>query len=485
MVFVGREKQLKELRERRGTNRNEFIAVYGRRRIGKTLLVETAYQGDFFFRHVGISPEWIKKRKLPPLKTQLKAFEASLALAGWQSKNTLKSWLNAFSELGRFLKSGGEGVRKIIFIDEIPWMDTKKSGFLAAFEWFANMTLTSNLNFVLVVAGSSTSWMMDHITDTHGGLYDRVTMKVRLLPFNLCETEALLRENGAVWPRQLTTMYYMALGGIPYYLNYVRGDASFANNIDALFFKADAKLDDEFVTLFSSMFDRAALCEKIVRTLFLSQRGLTRAEILTEAKTSDGEDFSNALRGLEKGSFVLKYFPYKGDLRTPYYKLIDPFCLFYLANVEHRTNLDSRIFEDDLPVQEISAWKGQAFENVVFLHLSQIKRALGISGVKTMQCSWAPKDRKSGGTQIDLVIERKDGAINLCEMKFYNKKFTIDYAYHETLQRRLKIFRQEAGETREIYQTLITTHGLSQGGYADDFKDVIVLDELFLPEHNA
>ena len=485
MVFVGREKQLAELRERRDTKRNEFIAVYGRRRIGKTLLVETAYQGGFYFRHVGISPEWIKKRKLSPLRTQLDAFVASLSIAGWKCKAKPKSWLEAFSELLLFLQSSREMTRKILFIDELPWMDTKKSGFLPAFEWFINMTLSSNLNFVLVVAGSSTSWMMDHITDTHGGLYDRVTLKIRLLPFSLYETEALLRENGVSLPRTVVTMYYMALGGIPYYLNYIRGDANFAKNIDALFFAPDAKLDDEFATLFSSMFDRSALCEKIVRALFSAPRGMTRAELLAATGVNDGEDFSNALRGLEKGSFVLRYFPYKGDLRLPLYKLIDPFCLFYLANVEHRSNLDSRIFEDDLPTQEISAWKGQAFENVVFLHLSQIKRALGIAGVKTMQCSWTPENREDGGTQIDLVIERKDGAINLCEMKFYSRKFAVDYAYHETLQRRLKIFRKEAGDDVEVFQTLITTYGLSQGGYADDFKDVIVLDELFLPEHNT
>ena len=180
-----------------------------------------------------------------------------------------------------------------------------------------------------------------------------------------------------------------------------------------------------------------------------------------------------------------RYFPYKGDLRLPLYKLIDPFCLFYLANVEHRSSLDSRIFEDDLLTQEISTWKGQAFENVVFLHLSQIKRTLGIAGVKTMQCSWTPENGEGGRTQIDLVIERKDGAINLCEMKFYSRKFAVDYGYHETLRRRLEIFRKEVGDDVEVFQTLITTYGLSQGGYADDFKDVIVLDELFLPEHNA
>ena len=481
MAFVGRENELRELESRYHSDRNELIAVYGRWRVGKTALIDKAFNHHFFFRHVGVSPKRMAESKKRKLDIQLEAFALSCRLYFGHPIKRPKSWLEAFTILIEQIRAAEKSLRKVIFIDEMPWMDTPRSSFLESFGWFVNHVMETDDNLLIVVAGSSTSWMSDNIVSETGGLYDRATYRLHLLPFQLRESELLLKANGMDdFSREQTTLAYMSVGGIPFHLNQFDKNLSFRENIDAMFFGKSPRLDHEFETLFSSMFDSSKLCESIVRVLSGSTRGMGRAELIQSIGYIDNGQFSNALKALEAGSFVLRFIPYGLSSKDPYYKLIDPFCLFYLREVEGRKSLNEKVFEDEVSQGEENEWKGRAFENVVFSHLNQVKTALGISGIETMQCSWMAEE-KMGRSQIDLVIERKDGIINLCEMKFRARPFAVDFQYHCLLQHRKEAFLEQSKGKYTVALVLITTHGLSKGQYADDFRKVITLDSLFTP----
>ncbi len=481
-MFVGRKKELTKLRNRFRSKENELIVVDGRLRVGKTTLIEEAFDREFFFRHLGVSPKRMLETKGRKLNVQLRAFALSFRLYFGQTIKTPTSWLEAFALLIEKIRADGGKTRKVIFFDEIPWMDTPRSLFLESFGWFINNIMESDANVLIVVAGSSTSWMIDNIVADSGGLYDRATLRLHLQPFQLFEAESLLRSCGmGNLPRLRIAAAYMCLGGIPFYLKQFDADMSFAENIDAIFFGKSPKLEGEFASLFSSMFDASSLCESIVRVLSTSEQGMTREELLFAVALKDGDRFSKALRALEFGSFVLRYTPYGQKKNIPYYKLIDPYCLFYLREVEGRVSLNGNVWEDEVSMGEENEWKGRAFENLVFVHLDQVKAALGISGIETMQFSWFIAEEKSKKTQVDLVIERKDGIINLCEMKYRSGIFSVSYDYHCVLEKRKAIFAKETKPDVQVVPTLITTIGLSRGEYADDFRKAVTLDALFAP----
>lgn len=477
MSIIGREKEIQELTELYNSGRAEFIAVYGRRRVGKTFLVNEVYRAKLTFRHAGLSPI---DKKNSSLKAQLENFYQSLVLHGMKKTHKPTTWLEAFFMLETYLQDIDDGSRQIVFLDELPWMDTPRSGFITGLEAFWNGWACSRNNLLLVVAGSANSWIMDHLINNHGGLYGRVTHVLELAPFTLHECEEFYRDRGIQFSRYDITQSYMVLGGIPYYMGYMSKHLSLAQNIDELFFKKKAKLKDEYDRLFSSVFQRPEDMKRIVELLCTRHSGFTRKDISEKLHIPTGNGLTKMLGALQASDFIERYVPFGESKFSEKYKLIDPFCRFYQTYVRSHNGKQEDFWTQNIDSQRIVSWRGIAFEEVCFMHIKQIKHALGISGVNTEQFAWTLRgDDEIEGTQIDMLIKRRDNVINMCEMKFYSEEFSIDRTYHMKLVHRRNILEERIPRKMAIYNALITTYGLQHNEYFGDFVSVITLDDLF------
>lgn len=485
-MITGREKEQKKLRALYESGRAEFVAVYGRRRVGKTYLIDEVFNSDITFRHAGLSPIGVDADNDPPkghMKDQLRHFHQSLMLQGMEKCDPPESWLDAFYMLERFLmERDDKKSRLLIFLDEIQWMDTPKAGFMTGLEAFWNSWACYRHNVMLVVCGSSTSWILNKLINNHGGLYGRLTCEIELQPFNLYECEQFFASKGMSLSRYDIAQTYMMLGGIPYYLNYFNKALSVSQNIQAMLFDRGAPLKNEFDRLFSSLFTNPDVMKAIVVALNSKNRGLTRKELLNKTGIMDSGAFSKQLKALEAGAFIIKYDSYGNGKRNSLYKVSDPFCIFYLRFVSGSSSKAKKEWLNAAGSQSVVVWSGLAFENLCFNHIPQIKAALGISGVSTDESLWSKRGtEEEEGAQIDLIIERKDNVINMCEVKFYSDEFTVNKECHFALVRREQLLRGIVPKKASIHNTLITTFGLKPTEYFGDFTNTITLDDLFQP----
>lgn len=477
--MIGREEEIREMNERYDSGRPEFIAVYGRRRVGKTYLIDEALKDRITFRHSGLSPADEQNHK-NGLKEQLRHFYLSLQLQGLKKSKCPTSWLEAFFMLEKHLQSIDNGSRQVVFLDELPWMDTPRSGFITALEAFWNGWAYHRDNMMLVVCGSATSWMTDKLINNYGGLYGRLTSRMKLSPFTLSECERFFQSKGITLSRYDIAQGYMVVGGIPYYLDYMRKGLSLAQNIDRMFFAEGAKLRDEYDLLFASVFSNPDQMKSIVQLLGTRHSGFTRQEILTKTGLDDGGAVTKLLKALEISDFIKSYIPFGKGKRDLHYKLTDPFCLFHLKFVQGQTEIDPDFWMHNITSQTVSAWRGIAFEELCFSHISQIKKALDILGVSSKQSSFVVKgDGETEGMQIDLIIDRKDNVLNLCEMKFLGDEFEVDNDYEKKLRHRLQWMLDHINRKQSLQMTLITTFGLKYGYHSGIFQQVVTLDHLF------
>lgn len=478
--MVGREKEVSELLERYDCNEAQFVAVYGRRRVGKTYLIDETFKGRITFRHAGISPiESGDEPKGRPVKKQLQAFYYSLISQGMKKDHCPSDWLEAFFMLEMFLQKIDDGSRQLIFLDELPWMDTPKSGFITGLESFWN-NWACHRNVMLIVSGSATSWMRDKLINNHGGLYGRVTWEIKLEPFNLKECELLFKENKINLSRYDIVQSYMIFGGIPYYLGYFMRGRSLAQNVDDLFFAKGAKLSMEYDRLFASVFTNPDMMKAIIKALKTRTMGYTRKEISALTGYTEGGTLSEALKALIVSDFIIKYVPFGYSKREEHYKLVDPFCIFYLDFIEKNGMIPETFWLSNVTSPPIITWRGHAFENVCFNHIEQIKKALGISGISTTQSAWTKMGEEYKGTQIDMIISRKDNIVNMCEMKYYGEEFMVDKDYDSILRHRKNLLYEMIPKKNAVHNTLITTFGIRNNEYRWSFDNVITMDDLFI-----
>ena len=478
--MVGREKEVSELLERYDRNEAQFVAVYGRRRVGKTYLIDETFKELITFRHAGISPiESGDEPKGRPVKKQLQAFYYSLISQGMKKDHCPSDWLEAFFMLEMFLQKIDDGSRQLIFLDELPWMDTPKSGFITGLESFWN-NWACHRNVMLIVSGSATSWMRDKLINNHGGLYGRVTWEIKLEPFNLKECELLFKENKINLSRYDIVQSYMIFGGIPYYLGYFKRGRSLAQNVDDLFFAKGAKLSMEYDRLFASVFTNPDMMKAIIKALKTRTMGYTRKEISALTGYTEGGTLSEALKALIVSDFIIKYVPFGYSKREEYYKLVDPFCIFYLDFIEKNGMIPETFWLSNVTSPSIITWRGHAFENVCFNHIEQIKKALGISGISTTQSAWTKMGEEYKGTQIDMIISRKDNIVNMCEMKYYGEEFMVDKDYDYILRHRKNLLYEMIPKKNAVHNTLITTFGIRYNEYRWSFDNVITMDDLFI-----
>ena len=476
-TIVGRKKEIEELDRLYHSNRPEFVAVYGRRRVGKTFLIKQALKDKITFQHTGVSPVDQENEK-NRLSTQLESFYYSMLNHGLEGFKQPKSWMEAFFQLTQLLQKLDNGQRMVIFFDELPWMDTPRSRFLPAFESFWNGWCNGHDNVMLVVCGSATSWMLSNLSRSKGGLYGRLTDEIKVSPFTLKECEEYFDHENIELSRYDIVQSYMVFGGIPYYLSCFRKGYSFERNADMILFGSKPRLKDEFNRLFKAIFTNAEDCKQIIRLLATRNYGFTREEIATSTGLPLGGGLSDTLTALAESDFIMRYSPY-GKGTGEYYKLIDCFCLFWLKYVEPNQN-DAAYINDNFTSSIMKGWRGVAFEQVCWQHVAQIKRALEIGGVKTSLSAWnLPGNEDNAGAQLDLLIKRADNIVNLCEMKFYSSEYSIDKDEESKLLHRVEMLKETLSDKQRVHLTLITTFGLTYGKHSGKVQKVIVCDDLF------
>jgi len=470
--MIGRSTESKRLQEAFESQHSEFVVVYGRRRVGKTFLVRETFDYKFTFQHTGHSAG-----KMPE---QLLYFRESLIDAGYVDCPMLKTWHEAFRHLQKFLESRPEP-RKTVFIDELPFMATRKSGCVAALEHFWNGWATARRDILLVVCGSAASWLLKKIIGDRGGLHNRVTKKIHLSPFSLAECEQMSEEMKLGYSRKQIAECYMAIGGIPYYWSFLQKGLSVQQNMDQLFFAEDAGLRTEYDELYRALFDSPEPYIRIVETLGRNGGGLTRDEIARKAKLSPCGTFTRYLDDLEKCGFIMRYRQFGADVKGALYRLTDNYTLFYFQFIAENVDGDPCFWTNSLEAPFRRTWTGLAYERLCFKHLAQIKGALGIAGVRTSVSSWHHQADETypKGAQIDLLIDRADGIINMCEMKFCDGAFAIDKGYAKALADKKQTFKAVTGTKKGVHLTFVTVDGVVHNSYWGDVQSEVTLDDLF------
>ena len=471
--MIGRKREIKLLRSAAESARSEFVAVYGRRRVGKTFLVRETFNSKFTFQHAGVANSGTR--------IQLERFRRSLFESGHLDCPVLKTWFQAFDELKTVVQSATCG-KKVLFIDEMPWMDKPNANFIPALENFWNAWASARKDILLVICGSATSWMLNKVIHSRGGLHNRVTVRIPLRPFTLSECADLAASMGLEATHYQLAQYYMALGGVPYYWNYLQSGLSVAQNMDALFFSGEDRLEGEFRELFASLFAKDAPYVRIVEALCSRRQGLTRDEIAKETGFSNSGTLTRYLNELEQCGFVRRYRMCGRRVRNAIYQLVDNFTLFNFRFVRENRDGDPRFWSSSVDSPALMAWQGLSFELVCLEHVEQIKRALQIGGVHSSNYAWRcehPQDDAEKGAQIDLVIDRNDGIVNLCEMKFASKEYAIAAKDDVAMRNKRAAFKRDTKTRKAVHVTYVTTFGLARNRYAGEVQSEVTLDDLF------
>ena len=453
--LIGRIKEQAILKEAFDSRAVELVAVYGRRRVGKTFLVHSLFEKNTVFEFSGSAGASTKSQLQNFAREFQKAAGTTLPLAG------PNDWSEAFAQLQAWLPDQLNSSRKVLFFDELPWLHTPRSNFLSAFSYFWNSWAVKQKQLLIIICGSAASWMIKNIVNNKGGLHNRITQSIRLLPFTLAETESYLKSRHIQLDRYQVLQIYMSMGGIPHYLKNLHRGESAAQGIDRTCFTKDGFLRDEFDKLYSSLFDHAANHVEVIRALAKKGKGLTRNEIIEVCKLTNGGTTTTMLKELVESGFISTYVPFGKTTKDTIHKLTDEYSLFYLKYIE----VSKPAKNTWLHLSSSSSWKswsGVAFESICLKHTEQIKRQLGIAGIRSSDSVWRFVEKNIPGAQIDLLIDRSDHSINLCEMKYSESEFFVSSSYASELKRKKEVFKRETKSNKTVFATMITTFGVVQ-----------------------
>ena len=467
--IIGRENELRRLKDYYESERSEFIAVYGRRRVGKTFLVRSFFKDKFDFYATGVIDG--------SREVQMEAFHSALTRYGYKGKKA-KTWIESFNCLADLLekKSKSRKRRVVVFIDELPCFDTPRSGFIHALDLFWNGRASWIDNIYFVVCGSATSWMMRNIVNNKAGLHKRTTHTLHLRPFTLGQTEEYLKEKKFRWHRIAIMQIYMVLGGVPYYLGLLDPQKNVPDNIDSLFFSAEPELEDEYRRLFKSLFKNADAYMEIIRVLSTRRDGYTRAEIAKALGIADNGHLSEMMDDLEHCDFVRRY--NNGSLKkNGIYQLLDFFSLFHYKFGIHRIT-DEHFWRNSLGTPEQNNWYGLTFERVCLWHVRQIIKGLRLDAIGHEYYAWRSQTSQPA-VQIDLVIDRADGIATICEMKYSKDDYTLGEKEYRNIIRRMECFQKETGHKGGVQASVVTTYGLHENMYSEISPICITMKELF------
>ena len=468
--IIGRVEEIQRLTDYISSEKAEFLVVYGRRRVGKTFLIKQFFKENFTF--------YLSGAENASKQHQLFNFTTALNKYSKREYPAVNSWQKAFVQLENYLQRVKTRGRKVIFIDELPWLDNAKSGFLSAFEYFWNTYASAKKEIFLVVCGSATSWIMNKIIRNRGGLHNRVTRQIFLQPFTLNETEMFLKSKKIVLSRFQIAECYMIMGGIPYYLEQLEKRYGLEKNIDNLFFKKNGILRNEFSRIYSSLFKSPEKHVKIIEILAQKRKGLLRDEIVKLSKIPDGGGLTKILEELELCGFISINDNFSTFKNKRLYQLTDFYSLFYMNFLKAGKISDKSFWTGTINTSSRNAWAGYSFELLCQMHIDQIRKKLGISGVVTYSSSWRGRDEDEG-VQIDLIIDRNDNVINVCEIKFSKKEFTITKDYDMNLRNKVWTFAEKVKSKKAIHITMLTTYGVKRNKYWNSIQSEVILNDLF------
>lgn len=468
-MLIGRKNEQQRLRDAYESEYSEFVAVYGRRRVGKTFLIRETFDYKFTFQHSGLANSTRNK--------QLKAWCDSLAEYGMDIKSMPTNWMDAFCMLKALINKSAEK-KKVVFIDELPWMDTHASGLIPALEHFWNSWASARKDVCLIICGSATSWIINKIVKNKGGLHNRVDYKIPLRPFTLSECEQYMKSRKVSMSRKQLVEGYMIMGGVPFYWKAMQKGLSLAQNIDQNFFTPGGELYEEFDALYASLFKRPEGYIKVVKLLSGKRSGLTRNELIKIGKFVDNGNFGQLLKDLESYGFIRCYNIIGNEKKDAVYQLIDPFTIFYYEFMSGNSRKDPQFWSHSLNKPVYNTWCGLSFERVCMLHVEQIKQALGISGIISGVYSWRSVNSKPG-VQIDMLIDRDDDVVSICEMKYTSNPWEMQASDLEDVLRKEEVFKRESRTSKTTHKVLVSANGVKRNEYSDDIQKIVTLDDLF------
>ena len=463
--MVGRKDERRRLLAAKESEYSEFVAVYGRRRVGKTFLVRETFGQSFAFQHTGV--------KNGSAAVQLARFRQSMVEQGHPKCPELNNWFDAFDNLKTVIREC-KADRKVVFIDEIPWMGRSDANFVSAVESFWNGWASARKDILLIVCGSATSWVLEKIVHNRDGLHNRVTYRIRLDPFTLKECEEYARSRGLDYTRDQLAECYMILGGIPRYWRYLERGKSVAQNIDDMFFSGSEKLENEFDELYASLFDHPGPYLAIVTAMAKKKCGMSRDEVSKSSGIENGGALSRYLTVLEQCGFIRRFSEIGKKRKGAVFQLMDNFTLFHFRFMESRGSNDPHFWSAMADSRVRSTWAGLAFERLCLQHIDGIKNALGIGGVLANVHSW-----RNANAQIDLLIDRRDGIVNICEMKYWAGPYAMTAADDAALANKRAEFKAETKTRKAVHLTLVTSFGVKRNAYSDKVQSFATLDDLF------
>lgn len=475
--IIGRDEEKGMLKKLLQSKQPELVAIYGRRRVGKTYLIKTFFEKDIVFSCTG-QHHGNTEHQLYNFSERLKLFFPRL-----RNQVQLTSWQEAFVRLREGLQTIKRKGKKVVFIDELPWLESHKSGFLSSFSYFWNEYAAEMKDIIIIICGSAASWIIDKVINDKGGLHNRITKRIRLLPFTLYETEQYLLYKKIKYSYYDLLQLYMIIGGIPAYLNEVQRGKSIAQNVESICFSKDGILAGEFDNLYAALFNASDRHIQVVQALAKKNKGLTRQEILEATKLITGGALSKVLHELTESGFVDKFYPFGKKEKDSLYRLTDEFSLFYFRFMQGKRSAEKNQWLLKQASPAFTIWSGYAFESVCMKHIQQIKGALQIGAVQTDISSWVFAGNKyDKGAQVDVLIDRADNVINICEMKFSTTEFKIDKRYCGELQRKKEVFKKQSGTRKTMALTLITTYGVHDNAYKEQLVDAeLKMEDLFKP----
>lgn len=475
--MIGRKQEIKKIQLLLNSDRSEFLAVTGRRRVGKTYLIDQTLSSNFCFSLTGIQNG----------STQTQLVNFGIKLAEYQESTeprVAKNWQMAFIQLKSYLKTLDKDQKQVIFIDELPWVYTARSGFIQLLAHLWNDYLSKESHFILVICGSATSWISKKVINDRGGLHNRLTENIHLHPFTLSETQEFLSAKGLRYTHQEIARIYMSLGGIPFYLENLRKGESFAVAIERMCFSPSGLLKNEYKNLYQALFNHADLHQAIVAVLASHHYGRSHSDILDKLKMKSTGSYQRAIEELIISDFVAEHTPFKKKKRGSMYRLIDEYSIFYHQFIKSNQKYIPGMWQQLAESQAYKSWAGYAFENLCHKHIKEIKQALGIGAVYTEVSSFSIASTSTQkGVQIDLLIDRKDDSINICEIKFYSGPFSLDRDYYEKLIEKRQRFIDFTKTRKQVFITMITNHGVKQNAYSSEIIDSeIILSDLIQAE---
>jgi uncharacterized protein len=460
MELIGRENEVYRLNKKLQSDKAEFIAVLGRRRVGKTFLIKHVMHKNMVFQMTGLFQSTMAEHMD---RFTLKLHEA---YGGKYEIIKPKNWFEAFDLLRQLVEDKKTKTKKVIFLDEFPWMATNKSRFLTAFTDFWNDFAVNRNDLVVVVCGSAASWMVKNVLRNKGGLHNRVTERIFLAPFNLYETSLFLKKKHIAIPRKQVVDLYMAFGGIPYYLDQIDQGESVTKSIDRICFEANALLHMEYSELMVSLFEKPENYKKILTVLCNEPVGMNRIDLFTRCKFNSGGGFTEMLSNLEYSGFISREIPFGKSRNESLFKVTDAYILFYHKYIEKYAGKDKNIWSKLASLPTWKSWSGLAFENICKAHIDQIKKALKIEVVLSTHHSWYHKGNdEMHGAQCDLIIDRNDNTINLCELKYTQEPFVINKDYATKFENKVAAFRYFTKTNKAIFNTFLTSNGIIKNTY--------------------